>query len=352
MANEIEEKKYMNQIFFTPILFLVFNRPENTRIVFNEIKKIKPSKLYIAADGPRQDNENDKINCQEVRRIIDASIDWDCEVKKLYRDENLGCKKAVSSAITWFFENEEKGIILEDDCLPDESFFWFCSKLLEKYKYNEQIMMISGMNYLIDEKINIKESYFFSKYFPIWGWATWKRAWSLYDINMKDWDELKYYKYFKNIYRNERMAIYLKTMFQETYDNKIDTWDVQWVFTCLKNDGLSIIPKYNLISNIGITGTHFNTETNVQNLLVKSLDVNNIIDPNSIIINNKYNKLFYNQILDLQFGKITLKDKLKKIVILLRKIIKIILKKLLFYLNKFMSIFNIEIIIIKKDRKH
>jgi len=154
-------------LFKTPILFLIFNRPDTTKRVFAKIKKVRPKFLYIAADGPR--NKDEMILTEKVRKLVIKSIDWDCQVKTLFRENNLGCGKAVSSAIDWFFKNEEMGIILEDDCLPDLSFFYFCEEMLKKYKSNPKIMHISGDNYLPDFSLTIDESYFFSKYIHIWG---------------------------------------------------------------------------------------------------------------------------------------------------------------------------------------
>ena len=200
----------------TAVLFLIFNRPENTDKVFKKIKNVKPKKLYIAADGPRENNINDKVNCLKAREVINK-IDWNGEVKTLFRDKNLGCKLAVSSAIDWFFENEEMGIILEDDCLPDPSFFYFCQELLQKYKDDKRVMMISGFNYLLNS-LEIRESYFFSNYYPIWGWATWRRAWKLYDNEMKNWDYFKENNNLVWIYKDKGLAEYVYSLIQSTID--------------------------------------------------------------------------------------------------------------------------------------
>jgi threonyl-tRNA synthetase len=177
-------------MFNTPILFLVFKRPDTTERVFEQIRSIRPAFLYLAADGPRNDKSGEKETCKKVREIVLSNIDWECEVNTLFRDENLGCGKAVSQAITWFFEHEEEGIILEDDCLPDASFFQYCAELLKKYRTEEKVMTISGSNLLgYPWKVN-GQSYFWGQG-GIWGWATWKRAWSLYDFKMQRWEEDK-----------------------------------------------------------------------------------------------------------------------------------------------------------------
>lgn len=156
-----------NKNYSVPILFIVFNRPDPTQQVFEKIRQIRPQQLFIAADGPRENQPDDKINCAQVRAIINR-IDWDCQVQTLFSEKNLGCGKAVSNAITWFFEHVEEGIILEDDCVPDVSFFDFCKAMLEQYRNNPHVMMISGTSFLYN-RIESRESYFFSKYYSIWG---------------------------------------------------------------------------------------------------------------------------------------------------------------------------------------
>ena len=241
-------------MFDIPILFLVFNRPKPTQQVFDRIRAIKPQKLYLAADGYRQDKKGEKELCEEVKSIINK-IDWNCEVKTLYREGNLGCGKAVSEAITWFFNQVEMGIILEDDCLPDMSFFTFCKTLLEFYKNDEEVMHISGDNFQIGKIIG-DGSYYFSKLPHNWGWASWKRTWEKYDINLTDLDE-----YLKS---NPTLEPYWKNVFYLVKDKKIDTWDYQYNYLLLKYNGKSILPNTNLVRNIG-----FNEEaTHTKNSLI------------------------------------------------------------------------------------
>lgn len=234
--------------FKTPILFIIFNRPDTTLQVFNEIKKIKPSKLYVVADGARKTKVGEKEKCEETRKIIEG-IDWECEVFKDYSDINLGCKHRVSSGIDWFFKHEEQGIILEDDCLPDQSFFFFCEEMLEKYKNNESVGMVSGDNFQFG-KIKNEYSYYFSMYSHIWGWATWRRAWEKYDVQINSWPQIKKEKVLRKIF-NIKDSFYWSSIFDDVYKNKIDTWDYQWSYTCFIHNFLSIMPANNLISNIG-----------------------------------------------------------------------------------------------------
>ncbi len=275
--------KLNNNFFDVPILFLIFNRPETTIHVFNEIKKVKPKKLYVASDGPRTGNYNDTEKCSQVKSIIENGIDWDCEVKTLYRETNLGCKIAVSSAIDWFFLNEEMGIILEDDCVPSQSFFYFCKELLDKYKDDTRVMMVSGFNFKSDNQIK-DASYYFSKFSNIWGWASWRRAWKYYDVNMSNFKDFKNKKIIKNIFNSYFMQQYWLMKFEETCQGKINTWDYQWSYTLMSQNGLCIVPYKNLISNIGldISATH-TKKTNKKLFNLDRYEIDNIIHSEFVI---------------------------------------------------------------------
>jgi len=280
--------------FETPILFIIFNRPDTAEKVFNEIKKIKPKKLFVSADGPRENKPGEKEKCLATRKIIDQ-VDWECEVYKKYSDVNLGCKLGVSSGIDWFFKNVEQGIILEDDCLPAQSFFKFCEELLEKYKNNEKIMMISGDNFQ-NSRQRGDGSYYFSKFSHIWGWATWRRAWEHYSVNMEGYPKFKQDKKINAIWSKEYIRKYWLDTFDQAYENKIDTWDYQWAFSIWKMDGLCVIPNYNLISNIGFRddATHTKSANKLANQKIQSMDI--IKHPFKIEQNKKadnyYSKIF------------------------------------------------------------
>ena len=240
-------------MFSTPILFLIFNREDTTRQVFEAIRKQKPKYLYVAADGPRKYKAGEEEKCRKTRDVI-KGIDWDCELKTLFRAENLGCKKAVSSAITWFFENEEKGIILEDDCLPDPSFFPYCEELLEKYKNDERIGHISG-NCFFPDYITPNQSYDFSSMSHIWGWASWKRVWANYDVDLSFWGKNKNNKAVtNNLFNSWREKIYFSSFLTDTLTEKgkINTWDVQYLYSLRLQNQLSIYPSVNLVTNIGL----------------------------------------------------------------------------------------------------
>lgn len=228
---------------------MVFNRPDTTKQVFEAIRQAKPRRLYVAADGPRADKAGEAEKVEQARRIA-TQVDWECEVKTLFRDKNLGCRVGVSSAIDWFFENEEEGIILEDDCLPSQSFFWFCEELLEKYRDDERIMHISGDNFQNGLKRG-NVAYYFSKISHIWGWATWRRAWKFYDVNIGSFPQFKEKGKIKIVFESKREQKYWSKILQSIYNNKINTWDYQWNYAVWTQNGLCVIPNINLVSNIG-----------------------------------------------------------------------------------------------------
>lgn len=226
--------------FDTPILFLVFNRPAPSLVVMEQIRAQRPSRLFIAADGPRADRPGEAELCTETRNSILKWIDWPCEVNTLFRDENLGCGLAVSSAINWFFRQVEEGIILEDDCVPDPTFFAYCASMLEVYRDNEQVYHINGSNYQMG-RTRGHASYYASRYAHIWGWASWRRAWQAYDFTLND------YAY----YTRDGLNNMLQQEMQRIYDRQVDTWDIQWFFCVWFNKGICITPNTSLVRNIG-----------------------------------------------------------------------------------------------------
>jgi len=272
-------------MFNTPILFLIFNRPDTTQKVFDEIKKIKPLKLFVAADGARPDKKGEAKKCEEARKIIEQ-VDWDCEVKTLFRETNLGCKNAVSSALNWFFENVEEGMILEDDCLPTQSFFNYCEQLLEKYRHDERIMHISGENPTSKEFGD--GSYYFTKTAHIWGWASWKRAWKLYDVEMKSYPDFMKNNKIKEIFDKDYHRKYWVKIFDRVTEGKINTWDYQWMYALYTNNGLSIIPNKNMISNIGFNTDATHTSEGDTSLANRSaFEIVEIIHPSEVKENNE-----------------------------------------------------------------
>ena len=229
-------------MFDTPILFLIFNRPDTTQKVFDTFRQLKPKYLYIAADGPRPNRPGEQDRCTQARAII-KQIDWDCQLKTLFRSHNLGCGKAVSQGITWFFDHVEQGIIIEDDIIASPTFFHFAEEMLSKYKDTPQIMHISAFNPL--GEVSISETYYFSMFVHIWGWATWKRAWQKY-IFQPTQEQINQ---IIQPYHTEGEKKYLQKLGAAL--QRADTWDYQWTMTVQREAGLGVSPNKNLILNIG-----------------------------------------------------------------------------------------------------
>lgn len=239
-------------LFNTPVLLIIFNRADTTKLVFEAIRKARPPRLYVAADGPRPHVAADQQKCAEARKIVER-VDWPCEVKTLFHDKNLNCGKAPSTAMSWFFENEEQGIILEDDCLPSQSFFRYCQELLGKYKDDSRVMHIGGNNFLGGWRNDPDYSYYFSRSGHIWGWATWRRAWQTFDFDILLYTKLKQKGFFDHFFLNRLEKVYRLRKFDKTVANrgKVDWWDYQWDFARFSNSGLAIVPGKNLVKNLG-----------------------------------------------------------------------------------------------------
>ncbi|HEY0003243.1 MAG TPA: hypothetical protein VGB17_00435 [Pyrinomonadaceae bacterium] len=253
----------------TPVAFLIFNRPERTRRVFQEIARARPRRLLIVADGPRFPEEEER--CAAARSVLDQ-INWDCEVLTNLSDKNLGCRKRVSSGLDWVFEQCEEAIILEDDCLPHLSFFRYCAELLERYRDDERIMAISGDNFQFGQR-RTPFSYYFSRFLHIWGWASWRRAWQHYDVEMRHWPALRETGWLADVLGDARAVEYFRAIFDKTHAGQIDTWDYQWSFACWSQSGMAALPEVNLISNIGWgdDATHTKAESLTANLPTEEL---------------------------------------------------------------------------------
>ena len=264
------------------VLFLIFNRPETTRRVFEAIRAVKPLRLYIASDGARVDKEGEAEEVIKVRNFVLDNIDWKCEVKTLFRDKNFGCRKSVSSAVTWFFEQEKDGIILEDDVLPNKSFFKFCEDLLDKYADNKKVMHIAGHRYAPNFIDN--SSYYFAKIQHCWGWASWADRWQYYGEDLNSYSEGNLKKFSSNL----SVQKYWKDILNKMKKSEIDSWAYQWAFKIVERDGMCINPSENLISNIGFgkKGTHTTDESNPFANLV-TYEIKKIIHPEKIEYDQK-----------------------------------------------------------------
>lgn len=242
-----------------PVLFIIFNRSDTAIQVLNQIRKAKPKKIYLFSDGPRKGRLNEENEVRATREKIEKSIDWNCELRLKYLEINIGPKYAIGYAVNWMFENEESGIVLEHDCLPNDSFFLFCSALLNKYRFNEKVMHITGNNFLFG-RIPINTSYYFSNLSnPTWGWATWKRAWKHYDPDIAFYPEFVRNFGLERVVKSGRVKRYYKRIFDNLYKGKVDTWDYQWSLAIWNSQGVCITPAFNLVSNIGYDRKAINT---------------------------------------------------------------------------------------------
>lgn len=254
----------------SPVLFLIFNRPKQTAEVFEAIRRARPPRLYISADGPRSGFPDEADRCEQARTVA-TRVDWPCEVKTLFQERNQGCRLAVSGGITWFFEQEAEGIVLEDDCLPHASFFPYCDELLERYRDDLRIMSIAAVN-VQGTGLDIPYSYYHSKFSLMWGWATWRRAWKLYDLSMGSWPAVRRTRWLYSIGNNSRLfASIWSEIFERAYRGEIDTWDYQWIYTCWREHGLTVIPAANLVRNLGYgeDATHTSRDQRILSNLIE-----------------------------------------------------------------------------------
>jgi hypothetical protein len=242
---------------------LAFNRPDTTRRVLDALLQARPSKVFFAVDGPRASRSADAEAVREVQQL-GRSLGGHCEVRTLFRDANLGCKVAVSEAIAWFFSQVEEGIILEDDCVAHPSFFRFAAELLERYRGDRRIAMISGDNFQQGRR-RTPYSYYFSRYTHIWGWASWRRAWAQYDHNMRAWPELRDGGWLMDILADRAAVEYWTRIFDDTHGERNSSWAYRWTFSAWSQSALTVLPAVNLVSNIGFgsqaTHTHEHDRT-------------------------------------------------------------------------------------------
>ena len=234
-----------------PVLLLIFNRPLHAEAAFLRIREVKPSRLYIHADGPRVDRPGEAEAVEATRKVVEK-IDWPCEVFTLFRSENKGLREGVKGALDWFFEAEPAGIVIEDDCLPDPSFFQFCAELLELYADNHNVMHIGGSNLIEQQTKNLYESYLITKFSLVWGWASWRRAWQKMDINLTGLDEFVQSGKIAELTQIRPAQAYMLNKFQVTRDRKNNSWAYAWFYSILKNNGTCLLPTINLVQNTGV----------------------------------------------------------------------------------------------------
>jgi len=271
-------------ILNTPVALFVFNRPDTTRLVFEQIKLARPSVLLIVADGPRLARPDDRERCMSVRSIVDQ-VDWPCEVFRNYSEFNLGCRERISTGLDWVFSQFPEAIILEDDCLPNPSFFRFCEQMLERYRDDGRVMHIGGCNFQ-GGKIWGDGSYYFSRYNHIWGWASWSRAWRHYDVTMASFPQFVENERIRDLFGEKRVQNYWLDIFQRVYSSTLLTWDYQWTFAMWQQDGLAILPNQNLVSNIGFRKDATHTDVvNTKLVGIPTFPMGAIVHPSLIAEN-------------------------------------------------------------------
>jgi hypothetical protein len=244
----------------TPVVLIIFNRPHHTEKVFEVVRQAQPAKLLVIADGPRPHRSEDQEKCAATRAIIER-VDWDCQVFKNYSDINLTCDSRIIDGLNWVFDTVEEAIILEDDCIPHPTFFPYCEALLDRYRHDERIMNISGQNVLFGRQ-RTEYSYYFSRFTLCWGWATWKRSWQYFDIDLKLWPKIRDKRFMTDILEDPYAVKVWQRTAQMLYDGQLTGWDFKWMFACWLQNGLCIIPNGNLVTNIGygLEATHIHNE--------------------------------------------------------------------------------------------
>lgn len=279
----------------SPVLLIGFNRPDTMQQVFEAVRYAQPDKLYYAVDGPRDGRDEEK-KVQQVRDII-KQVDWQCEVYTLFREKNVGCGFGPAGAITWAFEKEERLIVLEDDCVPSQSFFPFCNEMLERYKDDERVNIISGRSHHSRTKFFDNQDYIFTHYAHTWGWATWKRVWDEFDIYMRDFPEWIAMGGGVNVLATSKIGKSSNHHFAHIYEHINEevshSWDSQWSYTRQKTGGLGIVPCKNLIHNIGDFGTHSFGHNKVNDLIAEEMP-KRLRHPKFIVVNKEYEIFHYN----------------------------------------------------------
>jgi hypothetical protein len=280
----------------TPVALIIFNRPDRTARVFAEIAKARPAKLLVVADGPRPDYPGERELCLATRSVL-GKIDWPCEVLTNFSDSNLGCRRRVATGLDWVFEQVAEAIILEDDCLPDESFFPFCVEMLERYRDDPRVSMICGSNFQGGRQ-RAPESYFFGLQVTVWGWASWRRVWRNYDVEMRCWPELRDTSWLSDLLANPVAAKYWREVFEATFNGEFDTWDYQFFFSWWRQNSVALIPDRNLVTNIGFGSAATRTREalpSLANLPVKRM-VFPLVHPADVELNAEADNLSFKQI--------------------------------------------------------
>lgn len=232
-----------------PVAMMVFNRPAHAARVLDAVRAARPARLLVVADGPRRSHPGEAERCAAVRGLFDR-VDWPCEVERAWADENLGCRRRLSTGLDWVFDRAEEAIVLEDDCLPDPTFFPYCEELLARYRDESRVMAVTGANFQ-GRRRRGAGSYYFSRYMHVWGWASWRRAWRHYDVEMRTWPAFRDGGRLAALLGDARAASRWTEILDRTHAGAIGTWDYQWLYAIWAQGGLVATPNVNLVTNIG-----------------------------------------------------------------------------------------------------
>jgi hypothetical protein len=272
----------------TPVALMVFSRPETTRLVFEQIARARPRTLFVVADGPRPNREGEAERCAAVRDLIER-VDWRCDLYKEYSGVNLGCRRRMSSGLSWVFSAVEEAIVLEDDCVPEPGFFRYCEELLARYREDRRVLMMSGFNF--EGTTTCASSYFISRYPHVWGWASWRRVWQQYDVDMRDWPSWRRSVEFRAAFdtRNERE--FWRRTFDRVYSGEIDTWDVQLTYLAFRTGAVSVFPRASLISNVGIGADATHTKQTPEfGVMAERTELGTIAHPAALRTNDAWDR--------------------------------------------------------------
>ena len=306
------------------VAFFGFNRPDPTKVTFEEIRRYRPQQLLLVADGPRSTVLTDMPLCESVREIM-RSVDWECDVRTNFSNENLGCRKRMSSGIDWVFSQVEEAIILEDDCVPCPDFFSFCSEMLACYRDHPKIMAIAGTNFQ-HGRWRGDGSYYFSRFPHIWGWASWRRAWKHYDVTMSSWPRVRQEKWLEWVLPQEEQH-YWSNLFNQAYEGKVDTWDIQWLYAVWRHEGIGIIANANLVTNIGAGPDATHTKGEAGSLVMATGTLGALVHPKTVSIDSDADRFTF----DVAFGGKEMRD--KKLLNCVRRRMRRFIQKLLGFMG-------------------
>lgn len=292
-GDQIPISSPVDESFSVPVVLVIFNRPDKTRQVVEQLRTVNPEKVLVIADGPRADHPDDEERCAAARDVIE-SVDWNGDILREYAETNLGLKRRLQTGLNWVFDTVDQAIILEDDCLPSESFFRFCECMLDEFADDDRVMDICGTNHLGTWNSE-SQDYLLTKFGGIWGWATWASRWDEYDPEMRQWESPEVRSRVRDFYGGGKEYAYIKRVFDRTSAGDINTWDFQWKFSRVINNASTIIPSKNLVTNVGFgEGATHTTEADHPLASIPRYDMNFPLRRNPTMVpDNDYDRSYY-----------------------------------------------------------